>query len=192
MIPISTTLAEQGARNELQDILQRLGDPQGFYATVGERLISSSKDRFREENAPDGTPWEPLKPATIKARQNAGQTPITILRSNSKGKSGSALAGSLSYLASSDEVRIGSPLPYAAIHQFGGQIRIPERQGEIYRADNGAGQPGRRFVRKSEAAHVTKVTIPAHVIRIPARPFVGLTEGDEQGILEDARDWLSL
>ena len=47
MIPISTTLAEQGARNELQDILQRLGDPQGFYATVGERLISSSKDRFR-------------------------------------------------------------------------------------------------------------------------------------------------
>ncbi|MCI5097517.1 MAG: phage virion morphogenesis protein [Rhodobacteraceae bacterium] len=190
-LPIETALQDPAANQELLLILSRIGDPGGFYRSVGERLLSSSKDRFRQENAPDGTPWEPLKPATIKAREKAGQTPITILRSNSKGKSGSALAGSLSYEADQTEVRIGSPLPQAGIHQFGGTIKIPERQAQIHRKKDENGQVGRRFAKKADADVVTDVTIPAHQIRIPARPYVGLTSGDEEGILEDAHDWLS-
>jgi phage virion morphogenesis protein len=190
-IPIDVTLEDQAASMELKTLLSRLSDPQSFYASVGERLLGSSKDRFRQENAPDGTPWQPLKPATIKAREKAGQTPITILRSNSKGKSGSALAGSLSYEADQSEVRIGSPLPQAGIHLFGGTIQIPERSGRIYRKRDENGQVGRRFAKKSDADVETEVKIPAHQIKIPARPFVGITAGDADGILEDARDWLS-
>lgn len=190
-IPIDISLKDEDAGLELQAILTRLDDRRGFFASVGERLLSSSKDRFRQQNAPDGSPWEPLKPATIKARNRKGQTPITILRSNSRGKAGSSLAGSLSYEAEEDQVTIGSPLAYAAIHQFGGTIRIPARKGMIFRKSNALGQVGRRFAKKSEADHVTEVTIPAHEIRIPARPFVGLTADDEEGILEEARDWLS-
>ncbi|MEP3298559.1 MAG: phage virion morphogenesis protein [Pseudoruegeria sp.] len=190
-VPISMKLSDQDASLELQSILTRLGDRQGFYTSVGERLLSSSKDRFRSETGPDGSPWTPHKPATIKARKARGQTPLTILRSNSKGKSGSSLAGSLSYDASSNDVKLGSPLAYAAIHQFGGTIKIPERSGQIYRKTNALGKPGRRFAKKTNANHVSEVTIPAHNIRIPARPYVGLTAGDEEGILEDARDWLS-
>lgn len=188
-IPISTSLSDAGANAELLDILTRLENPEGFYKSVGERLLASSRDRFREEAAPDGTAWTPLQPATIKAREKAGQTPITILRSNSKSKSGSPLAGSLNYEAAPDQVRIGSPLAYAAIHQFGGTIKIPERQGQVYHGA-GDGQAGRRFAKKADAVKVTEVTIPAHQIRIPARPYVGLSLDDEAGILEDARDWL--
>lgn len=189
-IPLKITLRDQDAGLELQGILARLDDRRSFYASVGERLLSSSKDRFREENAPDGTPWAALKARTIKARERKGQTPLTILRSNSKGKAGSSLAGSVNYEASSEEVKIGSPLAHAAIHQFGGTIKVPERKGKIYRKKDESGQVGRRFVKKSEADVVSDVTIPAHQIKIPARPYVGLTAGDEEGILEDARDWL--
>ncbi|WP_323790120.1 phage virion morphogenesis protein [Thalassovita sp.] len=181
-ISIEIGLRDRDAESQLQTLLDRMENRRGFYASVGERLLSSSKDRFREENAPDGTPWTPLRPRTIKAREGKGQTPITILRSNTKGKSGSSLAGSLNYDATNEEVRVGSPLPYAAIHQLGGTIQKPESTRWM---------SGRRFAKRSEAPEGKEVKIPAHKITIPSRPFLGLTAGDEEGILEDAADWLT-
>lgn len=183
-IRIDLEISDGEAREGLAALLQRMDRKQPFFKSVGERLLSSASDRFRSETDPQGRPWVSLKPATIRARERDGQTPITILRSNRKGKSASSLAGSINYEATEDGVEIGSPVVYAAIHQLGGTIQRPERQAKVYMA-------GRRFVKKTQANQDRDVTIPAHSITIPARPYLGLSRDDETGIREDAEDWLT-
>ncbi|RWR14247.1 phage virion morphogenesis protein [Paenirhodobacter populi] len=188
-IIIHAELHDEEAQTALQAILDRMANRRPFFAAVGERMLASAQDRFRSQTAPDGTPWVSLRPATIRARTRKGQLPLTILRSNSKGKIGSSLAGSIHYIASEDDVQLGSPLPYAGIHQQGGTINRSAREAKIYRRRDENGL-GRRFVGKDRANVVTDVTIPAYSITIPARPYLGLTGADEEGILEDAEDWL--
>ncbi|RWR28712.1 phage virion morphogenesis protein [Sinirhodobacter populi] len=179
-IIIHAELHDEEAQVALQAILDRMANRRPFFAAVGERMLASAQDRFRSQTAPDGTPWVSLRPTTIRARTRKGQLPLTILRSNSKGKIGSSLAGSLNYIASEDDVQLGSPLPYAGIHQQGGTIQKPE--STRYMA-------GRRFAKRGQEGG-RDVTIKAHAITIPARPYLGLTGADEEGILEDAEDWL--
>ena len=179
-IVIQAELHDEEAQAALQGMLDRMANRRPFFMAVGERMLASAQDRFRTETDPSGTPWVALRPATIRARTRRGQLPMTILRSNSKGKSGSSLAGSLNYVATTDDVQLGSPLPYAAIHQFGGTIE--KDAGSRYMV-------GRRFAKREQDGG-RDVAIKAHSITIPARPYLGLTPTDEEGILEDAEDWL--
>ena len=185
-IAIRIGLRDEGAAEELEALMRRIGDRRPFFTAVQGRLMSNTKDAFRDERSPDGTPWAALKKATIRERIRKGQMPITKLRSNSKGKIGSSLAGSLSPGSDGDSAWIGSPVPYAAIHQLGGTIDVPARAGKIHRV-KGAGH---RFAKREKADEVVDVTIPAHRITIPARPYIGLGPDDDAAILEDAEDWL--
>lgn len=189
-ITIDMEFSGEEARQGLQDLLARMDRRRPFFEAVGERIVSSAGKRFEREDAPDGSKWKALKAATIKARVRKGQTPITILRSNTPGASGSALAGSIHSDASENSVRVGATKFTAAIHQLGGTIRKPARAGKIYRMKDENGQVGRRFAAKAKANHVTDVTIPAHTVTIPARPYLGVSAEDELGIFEDAEDWL--
>lgn len=190
-ISIQIDLRDAEARDRLADLMSRMDRRRPFFQSIGERLDASTKERFRTETDPSGAPWTPLARATIKARTRKKQLPLTILRSNTRGKSGSSLAGSINVQASEDEVRIGSPLEHAAIHQLGGIIQQPARTSKIYRTKDRTGQIGRRFAKKTKANHVTEVKIPAYSITMPARPYLGLTEADETAILDDAVDWLT-
>ena len=87
----------------------------------------------------------------------------------------------VNYIASAEDVRIGSPKVYAAIHQLGGTIQKPE--GTRYMV-------GRRFAKRDKEGG-KDVKIRAHTITIPARPYIGISPADEEGILEDAQDWLT-
>lgn len=180
-ISIKVELQDLGAREALRDLLGRMDNLKPFYAAVGERILSSTKDRFETQTDPTGAAWMPLSPRTIAQRTKRGQLPLTILRSNSKGMSGSSLAGSINYVASTEDVRIGSPKAYAAIHQLGGTIE--KKEGSRYMA-------GRRFAKRSTEGGAD-VTIKAHTITIPARPYIGISAADQDGILEDAEDWLT-
>lgn len=190
-ISITVELNDAEAREQLSALMARMADRRPFFTAIGIRLVQSAASNFDRQAGPDGRAWTPLKPATIKARQRLGQTPITILRSNTKGRSGTPLAGSISARTSDDEVRVGSPKETAAIHQLGGTIQKPARAAKIYRLRGGDGSIGRRFVKKKDANVVTDVQIPAHTITIPARPFIGISAQDEVAILEDAQDWLN-
>lgn len=188
-ISLQFELRDEEARRRLQDMIDRMDNRLPFLERVGDRLVRTASDSFRNERAPDGTPWTPLKARTIKARIRKGQLPLTILKTNTR--IGSSLAGSINRIATNDEVRIGSPVAYAAIHQLGGTIQQPARAAKIYRMKDAQGNVGRRFVRKDKANHVTDVQIPAHSVTIPARPFLGVSDDDRAGIMEDAEDWLS-
>ena len=182
---------DEGASARLQDMLSRMDQRRPLFAAIGEVLLRSTSENFRNQRGPDGMPWTPLRPQTVRQRQRRKQLPLTILRSNTRGKAGSPLAGSVNSQATEDELRIGTPVVYGAIHQFGGTIDRPARAARIYRDRDADAMPGRRFVRKEKARHVSEVTIPAHRIRIPARPYIGISAGDQMQILELAEDWLS-
>lgn len=174
------------AQNRLHQLVKLMDQRRPFFAAVGEQLVLSAGRNFKAQAAPDGTPWTPLKPATIKARARRGRSKISILRDRG------LLAGSINYQATDDEVRIGSPVEYAAIHQLGGEIEKQERTAQIFRRKGKDGKLGRRFVKKKKANVVTDVSIGAHAINIPARPFLGISPADEAEIFDAAERWLGL
>lgn len=74
------------------------------------------------------------------------------------------LRGTLTYQAGPNEVRIGTPLIYGATHQFGA------KKGAFGRTRRGS---------------------PIPWGDIPARPFLGLSQSDEQELLDILNDHLS-
>ena len=116
-------------------------------AAIGE---SSTRMRFRTETGPDGQKWKP----SLRARITGGRT-LT--------KDGH-LSGSISGRHGRDFAEWGVNRIYAAIHQFGGEIRA--KGGSLrFRLANGG------------FATVQKVTMPA-------RPFLGISDDDRDDILD--------
>lgn len=188
-ISLQFELRDELARRRLQDLIDRMDNRLPFFRAVGDRMLETASDSFRNERAPDGTPWAPHSPRTVRQRMRLRQLPLTILRTNTR--IGSSLAGSINYRATNEELHVGSPVEYAAIHQLGGTIEMPARKAKIYRKREKDGSLGRRFAKKKlKSSEATDVTIPAHTITIPARPFIGISDADRAGIFEDAEMWL--
>ncbi len=147
-------------------------------ARIGEYLLASTQARFKTQTAPDGTPWAPLKPA-YKRRKKYNQDKVLTLR-------GYLRSGIRYQVEGQDTVRVGTNAVQGAIHQFGGPIQKPARTATVrYRSEAGrilfAG-------RKHANATAKQVSIPAHRIDIPARPYLGLSVEDMktiQQIIED-------
>ena len=93
------------------DRLQAAGaDLRPAMQDIGEHLLNTTRERFRDEEDPDGAPWAPLRPATKRRKKrNAGR----ILTEEG------FLRGNLVARADSDSVVVGSPSIYAGTHQFG-------------------------------------------------------------------------
>jgi phage virion morphogenesis protein len=116
---------------------------------IGEVMVKSTKERFVTTLSPEGKPWARNSPVTL-ARFGGAKRPLT-------GETG-ALGHSINYqLEGVTGVRIGSPLVYAAMQQFGGaKSKYPQLWGDI-----------------------------------PARPFLGVSEGDSATIVEIVQSYLA-
>lgn len=147
-----TGLAE--AEKRLSD-LEAAGHNLGPVMTdIGEYLVNSTKDRFKDETAPDGTPWKPLSEATKKRKRRNRNRILT--------RDG-YLHGQLAYQAAPTEVVAGSPMVYAGTHQFGAE--------------------------KGSFGETAKGT-PIPWGDIPAREFLGLSDGDRDHVEDLVRDFL--
>jgi phage virion morphogenesis protein len=108
-------------------------NPRPALLAIGEKLVVSTKKRFETSTAPDGLRWTPNKPSTLKRKK--GNKPLI-------GKTG-LLSQQISYALDGDGLRIGSPMEYAAMQQFGGKkSRFPNLWGDI---------PARPFLGISDA-----------------------------------------
>jgi len=85
------------------------------------------------------------------------------------------LRNSVSYNVMNNRLELGLNTVDAAIHQFGGQIVPKDRQALRIPGFSGA----------SNAIFTKKVTIPA-------RPYIGFGEADEQAAADALLDWLDL
>lgn len=98
----------------LQSLRGAAGDLQPAFRDIGEYWLISTRARFDAEQAPDGTPWQPLN-AGYQARKKKNADKILVLEGY--------LRDTLRYHVSPDELALGSDRVYAATQHFG----APER-----------------------------------------------------------------
>jgi phage virion morphogenesis protein len=116
---LEITVDDAGVREALTALQKRLGDLTIPFQDLGESLLNSTRARFDSMAAPDGAPWAPLSPAYQKTKPKHKDLILTL---------NGYLRGTLAYQASPRALRLGSPMNYAAQHQFGDPARhLPAR-----------------------------------------------------------------
>ena len=99
--------------------ITKMRHSQTLTEAIGETLVASTRERFENEERPDGTKWD----KSIRAQNEGGQT-LTDK---------AIMKNSIGYEASPKMVAVGTAEVYGAIHQFGGKagrgkkVTIPER-----------------------------------------------------------------
>lgn len=85
------------------------------FRDIGEFLIASTRARFKQGAAPDGSAWRPKSQTTIDAYRARGDGVLTrpLIGPTKR------LSSEISYRARGDGVSVGSSLIYAAVQQFG-------------------------------------------------------------------------
>ena len=82
---------------------------------IGEHLLSTTRERFVSQTAPDGAPWTPLSEDYKQTKARNAHKILTLF---------GILRGQLNYRASKDRVEVGSPTIYAGTHQFGAGVGV--------------------------------------------------------------------
>jgi|APMI01.1.fsa_nt_gi phage gpG-like protein len=173
-ITFTVDLQDAEAKARLAELVDRMERPIGFYKNVGKYLTDVAIPRnFANESSPSGQPWARLRPTTIRARERKGQTPLTILRASGR------LAASIVSQADDNGVRVGSPVPQAAVMQFGAA------QG-AFGAAMGRTRPSDKRPKSQD------YFFPIPWGNIPGREYLGLSPADELEIYAIAEEWLSV
>lgn len=136
-----------------------------IHKDMGSELLVHIRQGFEAEQAPDGTPWQPLAASTVKRRGTAHP----ILR----------VKGRLSRLhmqANAAGATVGSNLAYARIHQFGGEVQRKAGTVSLYYQMNKR-TGGLRMVKKRRANFTMTARHGPYTIRIPARPYLFNEDG---------------
>jgi len=132
---------------------QRMSDLSPLMADIGELLLESTRQRFRSGQAPDGTPWIPL-------RDGSGRTPLILT---------GTMRDQIFPASGSDFVEISASAKQAAWHQFGTDPYVIEaREGVALKFPGASGPVFRRKV---------------HHPGLPPRPFLGVSEQDDTDIV---------
>lgn len=115
--------------HDISRYLQQIGNAEfvnkSLFLAIGEALLQSTDARFDKQQAPDGTPWQPLSPqyAAYKRKRGYGSK-ILKMRGH--------LRDTLTMQATDASVSIGSNRIYAAMHQYGGRTRFGQISARPY------------------------------------------------------------
>lgn len=141
-------------------------------ADIAGHLERATQRRFETNLDPAGQAWKP-------SRRAAKTGTRTLVLSHH-------LRQSITSESDATAARVGTNVPYAAIHQFGGKIkpRIQTLYVNKARAESGDW----RFVKRSKADFAYDVTVKEYAM--PARPFLGLGPDDHPAIADILMDHL--
>lgn len=156
-------------------------DPQPLHDRIGAAMVQRTQERFIAETDPEGRKWAPHAKSTVRKR-GAGAAKL---------RDRMHLYDTLTHEASDEYARWGSGMAYAAAHQFGAKIERMTSRRVMPFAKNRQGKW--RFAKKRSKAKSRQdrlVQSPAHVIAIPARPYLGVDETDKKIILDIAEAYL--
>ena len=134
-------------------------------------IMMRQKDKvFKSQTTPDGQPWQKLSPLTESLRRKgpkASRNPNQILSDTGMMKNSITFAGAPHSVndTTGDKAELGTNVPYAKVHQFGAVI-VPKNPAGVLVIPNG-NHPV--FLKRA---------------RIPARPFMGFGQKDEEPITE--------
>ncbi|MFD1914123.1 phage virion morphogenesis protein [Halodurantibacterium flavum] len=170
---IAFDINEREVEAALKRIGEALTDMTPVMQDIGELLVFSTKERFVAGVSPDGEPWAPKSQTTLDAyaRRRDPEDPRPLFGPSRR------LSSEIHYSASADSVEWGSSLIYAAVQQFGAE------QG-AFGARMGRTQPSEKRPNPQD------YFFPIPWGDIPARPFLGLSEDDQAGILDTVSEWI--
>lgn len=111
---IDVEIDDQSTRDLINELKRRMGNLTPVMDAVGQIIQSGTQQRFVDQQAPDGTPWEALSQVTLDRRRKAGKG-AQILRDTGR------LMNSISYRVNGDSVSVFTNVIYAPTHQLGAQ-----------------------------------------------------------------------
>lgn len=148
-----------------QRLIENLGDPKHkaeLLDTLGAVVESQTRRRIADEKtAPDGSPWPDWSDDYAKSRHG----------NQSMLQGEGDLLDSIQYIVQKNQVRIGSPLAYARVHQegFSGAVQVDAHVRLITQA---FGKALRFPVYQNVNAH-------SRLMNIPQREFLGLSRDNQ-------------
>lgn len=151
------------AAAQLRSAAEAWGQPGPILRAIGVGLARNTRERFDQGMDPGGHPWAELNPAYEMGKKGPG-----ILRES--GMRG-GLQGSITFDVAGHEVAIGTNKIYGAIHQFGGTIRPKRGPYLVFR--------------------LAGALVKTREVTIPARPYLGIGDEDEDTILDVAEAFLT-
>lgn len=157
------------ALTAINKVAAATGDTAPLLRSMGEYLIIVHIIRFDSQTAPDGTKWQALSPRYLKQKKKNKDKILTL---------DGYLKNTKRYQVNDGELIFGSNRPYAAIQHFGGEIKKQARAGQVFFKQNKNGSVGKQFVKKKQSNFAQDVEIGAHVVKIPARPWLGTSTAD--------------
>lgn len=149
----------------LAKVTAHLTDMTDLMQDLGEMLQDSTKQRFSEGTAPDGTAWAPKSQTTLDAyRRREKKQPNANLDFRPLFGPTGRLSSEIFYQADATSVEIGSSLIYSGVMHFGAA------KGEFGTAANGSSIPWGP---------------------IPARPFIGVSDDDRTNVTAEITEYLA-
>lgn len=152
---------DRGARVLFRRLISNADDIRQPMEQIKGNLLASIDDNFKMQGRPNK--WKALKPSTIKQRRKKQQIQTKILQAS--GGLATSINGRVEHLAVDRKIIVGSPLPYARIHNQGGTISHPG--GTKYKVIG----PGKISFVKNSSNDFDGTTKP-HPIKIPKREFL--------------------
>ena len=182
---IKISISDEALRAALSRLIASLTDTTPTMRDLSEIMIDASARAFDKTADPaTGTPWQPLSAARQIQREDKGRSIANMLQDSG------LLVGSIARPSGPGAVReigpdhalVGTDVPYAAIHQFGGTIHREAAPMTVrLRKKN-----GRTMFAKSthKRVRIVDTVHKAYNITIPARPFIGVGPTDIQDMLD--------
>ncbi len=178
---VTITLEDAALKRALQDLQRTLASPDRAMRDIGEFMLRSTDQRFRAQVGPDGTPWEQLSEVTLLRRlTGTAKDP----RKGNLSKKQTATGGrtltkkGMKVLANAKILRDSGMLQDTIAYQLADGGRAVEiGTNRVYGAMQQFGG--------------TKAQWPHLWGDIPARPFLGVSEADQDGILRILRRHLA-
>ena len=121
---IDIEIDDREARAGLNRLVERGDNLTDAMRVIAGFLRESAEESFAREAAPDGTPWQPLAPATLSEKRKRGYADTILQRQGT-------LVDSIQTDWDRRSAVAGTNIAYAAIHQFGGDIEQSARSISI-------------------------------------------------------------
>jgi len=149
MAHVSITIDERRIKFRMHTLHEMLLDLSPVLRQLGEIVHARAMQSFDEGKGPEGGAWPP----SDRVRRSGGKTLIDT----------GTLRNSINVQVSAKEVRIGTPVVYGPVHQFGSDGPLSGGTARMVSKTTGrAGKKGRGFKGNARPSG------------IPARPYLGL------------------
>jgi phage virion morphogenesis protein len=169
---ISVKIDDGGTKAYIAGVEGRLKNMVPALKQIGEHMLLATEGRFAKEQSPQGVKWAPLKPSTLKRKKG----PKILTES-------AMLRGTIRWqLMGANAVAIGTDRPYGRIHQIGGTITQGARS-ELFTRNRRKSGAFKKGTKEGQG-----FTFKKRKIKIPARPYLGISSADQAIISEIVMD----